>query len=70
MSCPMPNIKWHPKWGSSHSYNTVELVLMSISVCNILLRFRDYGICNICMHHYPYAICMNHYKLFCHVIIL
>jgi hypothetical protein len=36
---------------------------MSISVCTRLLRFRDYGICNICMQYYPYAICTNHYKL-------
>jgi hypothetical protein len=41
----------------------LNLYLMSISVCTRLLRFCDYGICNICMHYYPYAICMNHYKL-------
>jgi hypothetical protein len=46
MWCPLPNTKCRPKWGSSHSYTTVELLL----TYRILLWD--------CMHdyHYDYGI--------------
>jgi hypothetical protein len=59
MSCPPPNTKWQPKWGSSHSCTTVELLLTyRILLWDCMHDYHyDYGIVFVCTIMYMRVVC-------------
>jgi hypothetical protein len=71
MWCPLLNTTWRPKWGFSHSYTTVELLLMYDYyygiVCTIITvimvlyaRLCVWGLYAL-LWVYDYGICMHYY---------